>query len=199
MARRSSAEKGETHANLVEKAAQAFRAQGASVSITDLMHEIGMTHGGFYRHFANKDDLLVEAIALALREMADHLDEVARKAEKGRELEAIITAYLSVDHLRHPESWCALAALAPDIARQPAAIRQRLGEALQYYLERISPYMPGRSRAEQRQNFMILISGMAGVIAMLRVLPDEVMQEQTLAMARHYYLTTFVQDKGDTL
>lgn len=193
MPRKSTEEKGETHDRLVARASREFRGKGTGVPIADLMKMIGMTHGGFYRHFASKDDLLVESVASALHEMADHLDELARKAEKGGELAAIIDAYLSVDHLRHPETWCALAALGPDIARQPAAVRARLAEALQYYQERISPYMPGRNREEQRRTFLILISAMSGVIAMIRVFPDKSMQEQTLAMARQYYLTTFAQ------
>jgi TetR/AcrR family transcriptional repressor of nem operon len=155
------------------------------------MKQIGMTHGGFYRHFESKEDLLVDAIAQALHETADRLDGVARRAEKGKEMEAIVTAYLSAEHLQHPESWCALAALGPDISRLPASVRKRLGAALQYYSERLSLYMPGASREEQGRNFVILFSAMAGAITMLRVLPDKAAQEQTLAMVRNYYLALF--------
>ena len=63
---------------------------------------------------------------------------------------------------------------------------------MQYYMERVSPYMPGSTREEQSRNFLILISAMAGAVMMIRVLPDKNAQEQILAMARGYYLSTFV-------
>jgi TetR/AcrR family transcriptional repressor of nem operon len=184
-------EKGETHTRLVAQAAHAFREKGLAVPISELMKDIGMTHGGFYRHFASKEDLLVESVAAGLREVADRLDAVARRAEKGAEVEAIITAYLSMDQLRHPENWCALAALGPDLARQPESVRMRLGEAMQYYSERLTPFLPGNNREEQGRNFLILFSGMAGAMVMLRVLPDPEAQERTLGMVRGYYLATF--------
>ena len=193
MAKKSAAERTDTHLKVLQQASKAFRKQGSGVAINDVMKQIGMTPGGFYRHFDSKEDLLVDAIALALREIADRLDEVARRAEKGKELEAIVTAYLSSEHLLHPESWCAMAALGPDISRLPAAIRKRLGEAMQYYSERLSPFMPGANRDEQGRNFLILFSAMAGAIMMLRVLPDPAAQEQMLGMVRNYYLATFAQ------
>ncbi len=193
MAKKSAAERTDTHLKVLQQASKAFRKEGSGVAINDVMKQIGMTPGGFYRHFDSKEDLLVDAIALALREIADRLDEVARRAEKGKELEAIVTAYLSSEHLWHPESWCAMAALGPDISRLPAAIRQRLGEAMQYYSERLSPFMPGANRDEQGRNFLILFSAMAGAIMMLRVLPDPAAQEQMLGMVRNYYLATFAQ------
>jgi TetR/AcrR family transcriptional repressor of nem operon len=114
MARRSAAEKAETHERIVEHAAQAFREHGSGVGIGEVMKELGLTHGGFYRHFESKDDLLVAAISQALSEVADRLERIAEKVEPAKRLEAIITAYLSTEHLRHPETWCALALYGAD-------------------------------------------------------------------------------------
>ena len=193
MAKKNGVKRADTHKKLLQEASKAFREQGAGAAIGDVMKQIGMTSGGFYRHFESKEDLLVDAIALAFREFAERLDEVARRAEKGKELEAIVNTYLSSEHLRHPESWCAMAALGPDISRFPASVKQRLGEAMQYYSERLSPFMPGSNRDEQGRNFLILFSAMAGAIMMLRVLPDPAAQEQILGMVRNYYLATFAQ------
>ena len=191
MAKRSAAAKAETHEQILQHASQAFRAQGSGVGIDEVMKELGLTRGGFYRHFDNKEELLIEAVALSLREIADRLERVAEKAEEGKQLEAIITAYLSSEHLLHPETWCALAALAPDIARQPCSVRKRLESAMQSYMDKMAKYMPGANAQEQRANFLLLFSGMAGAIAMIRTFGDEGMRTQILQLTRDYYLKTF--------
>jgi TetR/AcrR family transcriptional regulator, transcriptional repressor for nem operon len=193
MAKRSVAEKAETHEKILRHASQAFRAQGSGVGIGEVMKELSLTHGGFYRHFESKDELLIEAITLSLNEIADRLEHVAEKAEEGKRLEAIITAYLSSEHLLHPETWCALATLAPDMGRQSAGVRKRLDGALQSYMEKMSKYMPGKNEQERRDTFLVLFSGMAGAMAMTRAVGDKTMREYLLNLTRKYYLGTFTQ------
>ena len=191
MARRTAAEKADTHAAIVRQAAKLFREHGSGVGIADVMDYAGLTHGGFYRHFENKDDLIVEAVSLALHELSERLMRAAEHAEPGHELEAIITAYLSTDHLAHPETWCAIAALAGDLGRLPARARKRLDIVLAEYMQRLIDYMPGSTIDEQRGNFIVLTSGMAGAIAMLRVFGDKAAREAALSNVRDFYLKTF--------
>lgn len=191
MARRTAAEKADTHDAIVKQAAKLFRERGSGVGIADVMDDAGLTHGGFYRHFESKDDLLVEAVTIALRDLGEKLASVAERAEPGHELAAIIAAYLSVDHLAHPETWCALAALSPDLGRLPARLRKRLDGVLSEYMMRLIGYMPGTSVHEKRRNFLILISGMAGAISMLRVFGDKNERDGALAVIRDYYLKMF--------
>jgi TetR/AcrR family transcriptional repressor of nem operon len=193
MARRSAAEKAETHEKIVERASQAFREHGTGVAIGDVMSDLGLTNGGFYRHFESKDDLLVEAVSRSLIEVAERLDRIAAKAGPGRELEAIIAAYLSQDHLRHPETWCALATLAADMGRQPQAVRRRMDGALQGYMARMIKYMPGADAMEKSRNFIVLFSGMSGAMAMTRACGDKDMRERILATTRDFYLSTFAK------
>lgn len=192
MARRSARDKAETHERILQHASEAFRGRGTGVGIGDLMKELGLTHGGFYRHFGSKEDLLVEAVTLALDEISERLDGVAQAAP-GHEMKAIISAYLSEDQLTHPEVWCALTTLAPEMGRQPADVRARLDAAMMRYAQRLARYMPGSTPEEKQQTFLILFSGMAGAISMARVLSNAGMQGQVLAMARGYYLRTFAE------
>lgn len=191
MARTTSAQKTETHHRIIKHAAKAFRAHGGGVGIGDVMSDLGLTHGGFYRHFGSKDDLFVEAVSEAFEEVAERLVRAAQRAEPGREREAIIDAYLSPEHLAHPETWCAVAALAGDLGRAPLAVRKRLDAAMFAYMQRLAPYMSGATDDERRRNFIVLISGMAGAIMMIRTFGDKQMREQALAMARDYYLVAF--------
>lgn len=193
MARRTAAEKADTHARIVKQAARVFRAHGSGVGIAEVMDEVGLTHGGFYRHFEGKEDLLVEAVSLSLHEIAERLVRAAENAEPGREREAIITTYLSPEHLAHPESWCAIAALAGDIGRAPVAVRKRIDAAMLAFMERLTPYMPGSTDEQRRAAFVVLLSGMSGAIAMIRAFGDKHMRESVLAVVREHYLGAFAE------
>jgi TetR/AcrR family transcriptional regulator, transcriptional repressor for nem operon len=198
MARRSAAQKAETREHIVRRASEAFRAHGSTVGIGDVMKELGLTHGGFYRHFANKEELLIEAVEQSLVEVAEKLERATQKAPPGQELAALITAYLSLEHLRHPESWCVIAALAPEIGRQPASVRKRLDGAMQQHMRRLSRFMPGTTDDERAKNFLVLFSGMAGAIALTRVMGDKDTREHILAMTCDYYLKTFADPQALT-
>ena len=191
MARRSAADKAETHEHILRQASRAFRSHGAAVGIGEVMKELGLTRGGFYRHFESKDELLIAAITLSLEEMGDKFERIATKAEPGKQLEAIITAYLSTEHLQHPETWCTLASLAPELGRQPAAVRKRLDGALAAYNERMAQFMPGETIEDRRRTFLILFPAMAGSIALMRSFGDKASRDRVLAITREYYLATF--------
>lgn len=191
MARRSVAEKAETHEKILRHASRAFRAKGSTVGIGDLMKDLGLTNGGFYKHFASKDHLFIDAVVESLRQTGERFASIADRSPKNKQLEAIITAYLSKEHLLHPESWCTLAAMAPDIARQSVAVRKKIDGALMLYMQQMAKYMPGDTEQEQRKNFILLFSGMAGALAMARAFGDSGIRDQVLAMTRNYYLKTF--------
>lgn len=191
MARTTAAAKAETRERIVQHAAGAFRAHGSGVGIGDVMKDLGLTHGGFYRHFETKDDLFVEAVAASQAEVAAKLERAAAKAAPGKELAAVINAYLSLDHLRHPESWCVLATLAPEIARQSPAVRKRIDVAMRAHMRRLSRFMPGGTDAERAKSFLVIYSGMAGAMAMARAMSDKDTREFILATARDYHLRTF--------
>ena len=88
MARTLNSRKHETHDRIVEVAARALRRRGyAGVGVADVMKEAGLTHGGFYAHFASRDAMLVEALERAGTESATRLKAAAdarRTKEIGR-------------------------------------------------------------------------------------------------------------------
>src|SRR5215475_9972917 len=92
--------KAQNHENILSVAARSFRERGGDTSgIGTVMKKVGLQKGGFYRHFASKDDLFVQAMARALEETGGGLAEAAKAAPKGQELQAIIERYLSMGHL----------------------------------------------------------------------------------------------------
>src|SRR5215467_11537042 len=186
--------KAQNHENILAVAARAFRECGGDSSgIGRVMKQVGLTKGGFYRHFQSKDDLLVAAVARAFDEMGSGMVEVARSAPAGQALRAIIERYLSVRHADAPGTGCVLAALAPELARKPLVVRQRLEALLAAYRERLLPFMPGQTREEKLTKIRLLFSSMAGVLMMARVIPTPEKREQILMEARNFFIKCFAE------
>jgi TetR/AcrR family transcriptional repressor of nem operon len=189
-------QKAETHRRIVAAAARSFRARGAEKNgIGRVMKELGLTKGGFYRHFKSKGDLYASAVARAFEEVADQMVAVAEAAPKGQKLRALIERYLSPGHASHPEMGCPLAIMSGDFPRQPLAVRRRLDRAMQAYRDRLIPYVPGATVEEKRRRFSILFPGMAGALVTARAVVDPKQRDDMLAAARGFYLEAFASKK----
>jgi TetR/AcrR family transcriptional repressor of nem operon len=158
------------------------------------MKKVGLKKGGFYRHFKSKDDLFVEAVARALDETGKGMVEVAKSAPEGQALRAIIERYLSLGHAKSPGSGCVRAALGPELARKPVAVRRRIETLLEGYRERVLPFFPGHTKEEKMAKCRLLFPSMAGVLMMVRVIPDPQKLEQRLMEARNFFIKTFAED-----
>lgn len=187
--------KTQNHENILSVAARSFREHGGDSSgIGTVMKKVGLTKGGFYRHFKSKDDLFVEAVARALEETGNGMVQVANAAPEGQALRAIIERYLSVGHANSPGAGCVRAALGPEIARKPLAVRRRIEVLLEAYRERLMPYFPGRTREERLAKVRLLFASMAGVMMMVRVTPDPQKREQRLMEARNFFIKSFTDE-----
>ena len=91
--------KQETRARIVRAAARRFRSRGSEgAAISDLMRDLRLTHGGFYRHFDSKEDLFTEAFTAGLEQVSERLVRAAEAAPREGELKALIHTYLSPEH-----------------------------------------------------------------------------------------------------
>jgi AcrR family transcriptional regulator len=120
--RYSANHKLETKQKLLESSAVSAKKSGfATVGVDALMKAIGLSGGAFYSHFSSKDELFASIVE---RELAQSLERLG--ADQGRErLERCLRHYLSMSHVEHPESGCALPALGAEIARSDILIRQQ--------------------------------------------------------------------------
>jgi TetR/AcrR family transcriptional regulator, transcriptional repressor for nem operon len=190
--RYSSEHKAQNHENILSVAARSFREHGADISgIGTVMKKVGLTKGGFYRHFESKDDLFVEAVARALEEMGRSTLEVAKSAPEGQALRVIIERYLSARHANSPGAGCVVAALGPELARKPLSVRKRIEALLDAYRERLLPFVPGQTREEKVAKFTVLFASMAGVLTRARVIADPHKREWMLREARNFFIKSF--------
>jgi TetR/AcrR family transcriptional repressor of nem operon len=187
--------KARNREKILAMAARSIREHGGDTSgIGTVMKKAGLTKGGFYRHFASKDDLFVEAVARAFDEMGTGMVEAAKSAPEGQALRAIIERYLSTDHANSPGMGCVLAALGPELTRKPSSVRKRIEAVREAYRERLMPFVPGRTRQEKLTKFQLLFPSMAGVLTSVRMSVSTEKREELLTEARSFFIRLFVQE-----
>lgn len=184
--------KAETHKKIVKDASRRIRAEGITgAAVSAVMHDAGLTHGGFYKHFASKDDLLTESLSHAFEEIADRLAHAAERSKPGTAWKAIVKTYLSLEFCDHVEYGCPLPVLAPELARADEKMKPRIFEDLKKYKSRMLPFMPGRRTADKERAFFSIFSTMVGAMEIARMLPERGMQEKVLGSAREFLLRSF--------
>jgi TetR/AcrR family transcriptional regulator, transcriptional repressor for nem operon len=184
--------KAEIHQKIVKDASRRVRSSGLNgAAVAAVMGDTGLTHGGFYKHFKSKDDLLVESLGEGFREIEDALVQAAEQSRPGEGWKAIVSTYLRPEHCEHPDHGCPLATLGPELARVDKRIKPQIVGELVNYKSRILPFMPGRRTADKERAFFAIFSTMIGAIEIARLLPDPAMREKVLGNARDFLLQSF--------
>jgi TetR/AcrR family transcriptional regulator, transcriptional repressor for nem operon len=184
--------KAETHRKIVKDASRRVRAEGlAGAAVAAVMHDTGLTHGGFYKHFRTKDDLLLESLHEGFSEIGDALVAAAKESPSGDGWEAIVSAYLSEEYCEHVDRGCPLPALGPELARAGKKMKPRILAELVSYKNRMMPFMPGSRPADKEQAFFAIFATMTGAIQLARLLPEPAMRQKVLASARDLILRSF--------
>lgn len=159
------AHRARTRERILAAAAAAIRANGVGeLGVADVMRRAGLTHGGFYAHFASKDELVSAALAHASGETVRTFERAGSDVDVSDRLKAVIDMYLSPAHLAHPERGCTIAALGPEAARGGAKVRRGLRAAIRARLDVIRRLLPGPSSERRRREaagvFACLVGGM---------------------------------------
>jgi TetR/AcrR family transcriptional repressor of nem operon len=152
------------------------------------MHDLCLTHGGFYRHFGSKEELFIEAFGESLKQLSHKILSALEDAPPGGELKALISRYLSVEHSGDVAGGCPVAALATEVARRPPKTRAALLQILKSHMAQAAKFMPGATEEERERKARVLFSGMAGTLNIARVIVDEHARRQFLEDAKKFYL-----------
>ena len=155
------------------------------------MRDAGLTHGGFYKHFASKDELLVDSLKEGFREIIDTLVRAAEQSPAGEAWKAIVNTYLRPEMCEYPEHGCPLATLAPELARVARRMKPQIVAELVNYKSHMVPFMPGGRPMEKERAFFAIFSTMIGAIEIARLLPDPAIREKVLGSARDFLLRSF--------
>lgn len=166
---------------ILHAAERLFRERGFDgVGVADIMNEAGLTHGGFYGHFASKLALATEACA----NVAERTPWAIRSSSRTKTTFAgVVRGYLT--H-RHRDDWgrgCLFAALASEVARQPRPVRQAFTAGLRARVEALVRLLPRRSPAAARDQALATLAGLVGALILSRAVDDVKLSDEILEAA----------------
>lgn len=175
---------GENRARVLRLASRRFRERGfQGISVADLMHEAGLTHGGFYKQFASKDDLISQACALSIRENLEGYKQLAA-GNRRNAVRSIATGMLSAIHRDVPAEGCVMAALGPDLSRADPSTRHEVTEGIKNILNWLTELIPGSSRKRNRENALATYATIVGAVLLARAVNEPELSEEILKAAQ---------------
>jgi TetR/AcrR family transcriptional repressor of nem operon len=180
--RKSKAETLLTRESIVDAAATAFRRNGiAATGLVELMAGAGLTRGGFYKHFASKEQVVAEASALAGEELVSKIGAAVSQGRRGTPLQRALDAYLTVQHRDHPESGCLFAAIGAELAREGEPVRDAAAAALERMLDLFQQDIP-------RGDAVVALSAAVGAMTLARLARDDASSKNILDQVRSHLL-----------
>jgi TetR/AcrR family transcriptional repressor of nem operon len=178
----SQEEKAKNHQRIVEIAARRIRESGTDgPGVAEIMSEAGLTHGGFYKHFDSRDDLVAEAVEAAIVQGRDSLEAQVDGAEDP--LAAFVDAYLSTAHRDDPGTGCPVVALGADVARSGDRVRASYRAQVEHYFAEMEALLGGADE-ETRRRAIAAVSSMVGAMLISRAVDDEALSEEILSAVR---------------
>jgi TetR/AcrR family transcriptional repressor of nem operon len=167
-----------TRRHILEAASARFRRDGIeAVGVAELMNGAGLTHGGFYSHFASKEDL----VRATIEHVADGARARFRELMDDDGLEGWIRRYLRPEHRDHPERGCLGATLVSELARHSSTTRAAVGSWTQKVFDDVAAHLPARIAEQDRRAIAAgIFSTLIGALQLARVAPDAKAADETL-------------------
>lgn len=185
--KKSRVETAETRRRIVDVAAREFRARGIQgTGVADIMSEAGLSHGGFYRHFDSKDQLVAEACEASVSSMIDTLETAAGDSIGREGFKAIVDAYVSSSHRDAPERGCPLCGMGSELARADENTRAAASRGFDDLVEVVAKRIGRRHRDAARSEAVFAVSAMIGVVTMARIIGDADASEAVLHDVRRH-------------
>ena len=166
---------------ILDVAGTLFREHGFDgISVADIMKRAGLTHGGFYGHFASKDHLAAETTARVL----GNEGWIRRLTGTGHpSFGEVVRSYLSPRHRDDAGHGCLFAAVGSDVVRQPRSIRHAFTDGVRSRIETLRDLIPGRSTAARRQKAVAAMAGLVGALMLARAVDDPTLSDEILEAA----------------
>ncbi len=181
----SRAEKARNHDRILELASARFREAGIDgVGVADLMKEAGLTHGGFYRHFRSREDMVAEVVERAMENGRKVFDPITRsKDERRAVLAGLIDRYLSPAHRDRISTSCPVTALARDVARSNDRARRAYTQSVASFLGVLTKLAAGDRPRARRAKAIGALSTLVGALSLARAVNDEALSAELLKSA----------------
>jgi len=171
--RTASSRKEATHERIVEVAARAIRRSGYDgTGVADIMKEAGLTHGGFYAHFASREAMLAEAADRAGAEAVAASASIVAAARSEQTLHSLMQAYLSKEHIAEAETGCPMAALGSEMPRQAPEVRRAATRRIKETIDLVARQLPNWGQPGAHEQALVTMSAMVGTLILARAVDD---------------------------
>ena len=176
--------KEETRQRILESASRLFLQKGVDgVGVDEIMREAGLTHGGFYVHFPNKEALVSEVCLCALDKSVSQWEDVTRRLGEDGFFEQFLAKYLSGD-LRSDNPACPMAILGPDVSRRSEPLQTAYAAKLRELIEIV-----GQEMGSDRRMAIVTLAALVGATSLAtQVVQDKALAEEILNTTREELL-----------
>jgi len=175
----------ETHARIVKKASVRIREKGAhGIGVADLMKDAGLTHGGFYAHFASREALVIEAFAYAMDRSTERWRTLAETIPPEKRMASIVETYLTPLHRDDPGHGCAVTALGAEIARESPKTRKAFAAKLEQMVDVLAEQIPDVPRKAAHRQALATLSTMVGALVLSRIAGSGELSDDILGAGR---------------
>lgn len=174
----SKAQKEKHRDQILTNAGEQLRSGGfEAINVVSLMKSVGLTHGGFYGHFDNKEDLLDQALERALSD--GRLTEKMAAAQKKQTFARYVSSYVSPKHRDLHGSGCAIPALMSEVARRPEKSRDIMQTHINDFVDTVAGYLE-----DDREKANAAVATMVGALALSRAMNDEDKAKEMLSAVK---------------
>lgn len=174
-------DKIDSHERIVGIASERIREAGTSApGVAEIMKDAGLTHGGFYKHFSSRDDLVAEALDRAFADGRDAMSSITEGADDP--LAAFVDWYVSEEHRDHAAAGCAVVALGDDVRRGEERLRSAYRRQVESYLANLERLLG--AGPDGRRRATVALSAMVGALLLARGVDDESLSAEILRDVR---------------
>lgn len=189
MKKQTPSAKSATHDRIVAAAARAIRRSGYhGTGVADIMKDAGLTHGGFYAHFASREAMLVEAADRAGSEAVALMTAIAHASPPQQALRDMLQAYLSDAHVENIESGCAIAALGSEMPRQAPEVRRAATRRIKEMIDLFARQMPDWGKPAAHERALATAATLVGALVLARAVDDPALSEALRDAALNHVL-----------
>ena len=173
MARYPAEHKGETRRKILAASDALMKEQGiGAASVEEVMRGAGLTVGGFYAHFASKEELAAETLLYGLEQSFERTIRALDGLEGKAWVRAMIHQYLAQADDAELERACPMTLLLGDVARADDGRKQRFAELTRTMLDRVAHHFPGRDGLAPRHVALATYAALVGAVGFARTAPS---------------------------
>jgi TetR/AcrR family transcriptional repressor of nem operon len=174
----------ESKSRVVREASKMLREHGVdAASIADVMKASGMTHGGFYKHFKSKNELVRASVRFAFDDIVGRFDRRETENGEAAAAAAYVAEYLSQEHVAEPGPGCPVAALGADAGRHNEWLGGEFASGVEKLIERVSKTTENLSRDKRRARSAAIqtLTRLVGAVVVARAVGSGPLQDEILA------------------